>query len=248
MAALVVDSAAPSAAAIHVQVAEAFALDDRGAGLVRAALVLSADHELNASSFAARVVSSTGASMRAAVIAGLAALTGPRHGGATARVEAFFDAVGSGDPDAALRDRLVAGEDVPGFGHPLYPNGDPRAAAILSWLRGVAPDALTIAEAQERLTGRPPMLDFALVALRRARAAAWRRLRSVRPRPHRRLDRACAGAARAAERDPSARRLRRASARLRLRSGRLDSSARYIFPAAPHTVGAAGRSGAHKAL
>jgi citrate synthase len=168
MAALVVDSAAPSAAAIHVQVAEAFALDDRGAGLVRAALVLSADHELNASSFAARVVASTGASMRAAVIAGLAALTGPRHGGATARVEAFFDAVGSGDPDAALRDRLVAGEDAPGFGHPLYPNGDPRAAAILAWLRGAAPDALAIAEAQERLTGRPPMLDFALVALRRA--------------------------------------------------------------------------------
>ncbi len=168
MAALVVDLPEPSAAAIHVQVAEAFALDARGAELVRAALVLSADHELNASSFAARVVASTGASMRAAVIAGLAALTGPRHGGATARVEAFFDAVGSGDPIAALRHRLVAGEDAPGFGHPLYPDGDPRAAAILARLRDAAPDALTIAEAQERLTGRPPMLDFALVALRRA--------------------------------------------------------------------------------
>jgi hypothetical protein len=165
MAALVVDSPAPSAAAIHVQVAEAFALDARGAELVRAALVLSADHELNASSFAARVVASTGASVRAAIIAGLAALTGPRHGGATARVEAFFDAVGSGDPDAVLRDRLIAGEDAPGFGHPLYPNGDPRAAAILAWLRDAAPEARTIAEAQERLTGRPPMLDFALVAL-----------------------------------------------------------------------------------
>jgi citrate synthase len=168
MAALVVGSPAPSAAAIHVQVAEAFALDVRGAELVRAALVLCADHELNPSSFAARVVASTGASVRASTIAGLAALTGPRHGGASARVEAFFDAVGSGDPDAVLRDRLAAGEDAPGFGHPLYPNGDPRAAAILACLRDDARDALAIAEAQERLTGRPPGLDFALVALRRA--------------------------------------------------------------------------------
>jgi hypothetical protein len=59
MAALVVDLAEPSAAAIHIPVAEAFALDARGAELVRTALVLSADHELNASSFAARVVAST---------------------------------------------------------------------------------------------------------------------------------------------------------------------------------------------
>jgi citrate synthase len=168
MAALVVDSPAPSAAAIHIQVAQAFALDARGAELIRAALVLSADHELNASSFTARVVASTGASVRAAIIAGLAALTGPRHGGATARVEAFFDTVGSGDPNAVLRERLAVGEDAPGFGHPLYPNGDPRAAAILAWLRDAAPHALVIAAAQERLTGRPPMLDFALVALRRA--------------------------------------------------------------------------------
>jgi citrate synthase len=140
MAALVLGSPAPSAAAIHVQVAEAFALDARGTELVRAALVLSADHELNASSFAARVVASTGASMRAATIAGLAALTGPRHGGATSRVEAFFDAGGGNDPDAMLRDRLAAGEGAPGFGHPLYPDGDPRAAAILALLRDAAPD------------------------------------------------------------------------------------------------------------
>jgi citrate synthase len=168
MAALVVDLPEPSAAAIHVQVAEAFALDARGAELIRAALVLCADHELNASSFAARVVASTGASMRAAVIAGLAALTGPRHGAATARLEAWFDAVGGGDPDVVLRERLAAGEDAPGFGHPLYPNGDPRAAAILALLPDAAGAALAIAKAQERLTGRLPMLDFALVALRRA--------------------------------------------------------------------------------
>ena len=60
------------------------------------------------------------------------------------------------------------GEDAPGFGHPLYPNGDPRAAAILASLRDAAPHALAIAAAQERLTGRPPMLDVALVALRRS--------------------------------------------------------------------------------
>jgi citrate synthase len=168
MAALVAGREALSADPIHLQAARAFDLCGAGAEAIRKALVLSADHELNASSFAARVVASTGASVRASAVAGLAALTGPRHGGMTARVESLFDSVGREDPGRILRKRLAAGEDIPGFGHPLYPDGDVRAKAILADIDALLPQAHAIADAAERLTGRRPSLDFALVALRRA--------------------------------------------------------------------------------
>jgi citrate synthase len=167
MGALVAGAQAPEAAPIHRQVAKTYGLDLEAAELLRMALVLCADHELNASSFAARVVASTGASLRAAAIAGLAALSGPKHGGLTWRVEALFDAVGDDDPGPVLLKRLAAGEDLPGFGHPLYPEGDPRAAALLFPTSPRHAQARAIAEAAERLTGRLPSLDFALVALRR---------------------------------------------------------------------------------
>ncbi len=73
----------PNGRHIHRQFARAWRLEEAGAEMVRAALVLLADHELNASTFAARVVASTGASLTACVTAGLAALSGPLHGGAT---------------------------------------------------------------------------------------------------------------------------------------------------------------------
>jgi citrate synthase len=168
MAALLADRSVPCAAPIHLQIADALSLDGRAAERLRMALVLCADHEFNASSFAARVVASTEASLRAAAIAGLAALTGPRHGGMTWRVESLFDGVGVGDPTPGLRQRLAAGEDLPGFGHPLYPKGDVRAAAILSEILPELSRGRAIAEAVEELTGRRPSLDFALVALRRA--------------------------------------------------------------------------------
>src|SRR5665213_1069497 len=77
----------PSPRAVHRQLAEAWGLDDAGADLVRRCLVLLADHELNASAFVARCVASTGATPYAVVSAALAALSGRRHGGASARVE-----------------------------------------------------------------------------------------------------------------------------------------------------------------
>ncbi|MFX7785076.1 citrate/2-methylcitrate synthase, partial [Acinetobacter baumannii] len=77
----------------------------------------------------ARCIASTGANLQAAVIGGLAALSGPLHGGTTARVEALLEALDEqDDPAASLRQRLARGEELPGFGHHLYPQGDVRAS------------------------------------------------------------------------------------------------------------------------
>lgn len=157
---------APDKAPIHLQCAQAWALGAQGADLVRMALVLCADHELNASGFTARCVASTGASLRAAVVGGLAALTGGRHGGTTARVEALWDELGETQAPARLRQRLARGETLPGFGHHLYPEGDVRAALLLEMLPRQAPAAALAAEVMA-LTGLAPSVDFALVALRR---------------------------------------------------------------------------------
>jgi citrate synthase len=160
-------SRAPSTDPIHVQCANAWGLDAAGADLVRAALVLCADHELNTSVFTVRCVASTGATLRACVTSGLAALSGPAHGGITARVEAMWDALDSETADVAVRRRLAAGEDLPGFGQPLYPNGDPRAKVLLERLLPFSPQAGQLINVVEHLTGRAPAIGLALVAMRR---------------------------------------------------------------------------------
>jgi citrate synthase len=97
------------------------------------ALILCADHELTASTFAARVTASTGADLYACLGAALHALDGPRHGGASLRVQAVLHEMGRPERAVAVvRERLARGEGVPGFGHPLYPEGDPRAVALLA--------------------------------------------------------------------------------------------------------------------
>lgn len=158
---------APDAAPLHRHCAAAWGLDPAGAEAIRRALVLCADHELNASGFTARCVASAGASLRAAVVGGLAALSGSRHGGMTARVEALWDGLDGAGPAASLRRQLAGRARLPGFGHPLYPAGDPRAAAILAPLLAEDPRLRAVAAAAEDLTGARPALDFALVALRR---------------------------------------------------------------------------------
>src|SRR5450830_270545 len=161
----------PSATAIHEQCARAWQLDAEGAELVRMALVLCADHELNASSFTARCVASTGTSLRASVIAGLAALTGGKHGGTTARVEAMFDEIdiqaGSKKVADKMQQRLARGEDLPGFGHHLYPDGDVRAIALLENILPQHPAWQEMIKAAHALIGHHPSVDFALVAVRR---------------------------------------------------------------------------------
>ncbi|OBU88357.1 citrate synthase family protein [Chromobacterium subtsugae] len=157
----------PDAAPIHLQCARAWGVDAEGAELIRMALVLCADHELNASSFTARCIASTGASLRAAVVGGLAALTGGRHGATTARGEALLDEIGDDDSGQKMRERLARGEDLPGFGHHLYPNGDVRAIALLARILPHRPRLKTMVEQGLALTGQPPSVDFALVAVRR---------------------------------------------------------------------------------
>jgi citrate synthase len=138
------------------------------------ALIACADHELNVSAFAVRVVASTRSSPYDAVTAGLAALRGPLHGGHTARVEALLDEAGSPERlGRTVRERVRRGKPVPGFGHPLYPDGDPRATLLFSAIAEAWPrsrDAAFARAAREagRTLGGEPTLDFGLVLLRRA--------------------------------------------------------------------------------
>ncbi|HZQ01852.1 MAG TPA: citrate synthase, partial [Reyranella sp.] len=165
----------PADRPIHEQLAEAWHCSRDDARLIRAALVLSADHEFNASAFAARVVASTGANLYASTMAGLAAITGPRHGGLTRLVRTLFDELAETDElRGALAKRLGEGPALPGFGHPLYPDGDVRAVTLFEMMREALPRsselarAEQIAEAGEALTNRQPNIDFATVTLERA--------------------------------------------------------------------------------
>lgn len=166
-------AAQPSAQPIHRIMVTSWRKDEAGLfDVVRCALVLCADHELNASSFATRVAASTGASLHAAVCAGLATLSGPQHGGAAARAHAFIqEMLRERKPSDRVRERLRRGEPLPGFGHPLYPDGDPRAAVLLDALQTMRPRPAKLSsierliEAVHAQCGRRPNLDFALAAI-----------------------------------------------------------------------------------
>lgn len=160
---------------VHRRLQQHWRAGDEAAEILRRALVLCADHELNASSFAARVVASTGASLHACVGAGLAALSGPLHGGVTGLIDEQWDEWHADGLTLTplLSSRLESNwHDGPpahcaGFGHLLYPQGDPRGRALLQCL---PPD-----ERRQRLldrvdgqTGLQPSLDYALVAVQRA--------------------------------------------------------------------------------
>ena len=163
----------PPSGPVHRLLARSWRPDDEAfEDLVRAALVLCADHELNVSAFAARVVASTGAHLHATVCGGLAALSGPRHGGATARAYALIaETLQAPSPRDAIAQRWQRGDDLPGFRHALYPQGDPRAAELLERLRGHAPDSAllnaldTIIETTEEISGQRPNIDFMLAAI-----------------------------------------------------------------------------------
>lgn len=136
--------------------------------LIRRALILLADHELNASTFAARVAVSTGTSIYDALAAALATLKGPRHGGASARAARFLAALPASGPDDAIKQRRAEGERLPGFGHPLYRAEDPRAVALLAALEAAGADRrLTrdVVTAAREIAGVDPNVDYALAVL-----------------------------------------------------------------------------------
>jgi citrate synthase len=144
--------------------------------LVDRALVLSADHELNASTFAVRVAASAGADLYACVAAGIATLSGPLHGGESDRLEALLRVVSTpGRARAVLRAHIERGDRLPGFGHALYPAGDPRAPPLLDAARALAPRATRTLDAVidevRRTLGLEANIDAGLVAVARALGA-----------------------------------------------------------------------------
>ena len=146
-------------------------------GLLRAtsaALVLLADHELAASTLAARVAASVRADPYAVVGTGLGAMSGALHGGASLGAETLMAAAsGPDDVPRVVAELLRRGEKVPGFGHFVYRGGDPRAIVLLDLVRGAAPKSLRLAVAdavlaEVRQKSLPePNIDFAIATLAR---------------------------------------------------------------------------------
>lgn len=98
-------------------------------------LISTVDHGFNASTFTARVIASTGADLVACLVGGLGALSGPLHGGAPSRALDTLDAIGTPERiDGWIRERVLAGDRIMGFGHAVYRTEDPRSRM----LRGVA--------------------------------------------------------------------------------------------------------------
>jgi citrate synthase len=140
--------------------------------VLRAALVLLADHELASSTLAARVAASVRADPYAVVTAGLGVLGGTLHGGASLGAETMLaDARSGPDASRAVTDRLRRGERIPGFGHAVYRSGDRRATFLLDAIRTAAPNNARVTSAETVLAtaerhGLPaPSIDFALATL-----------------------------------------------------------------------------------
>jgi citrate synthase len=134
------------------------------------ALVLLADHDLAASTLAARVAASTRAHPYAVIAAGLGTLRGPLHGAASHDVVALLRDAQRRGATAAIGDALRAGRGITGWGHFLYPDGDPRATVLFDLAADASNDRAALAVIEDvgaimadRL-GQPPNVDFALAA------------------------------------------------------------------------------------
>ena len=149
---------------LHLRFAQGWKQSTRVADLLRTAMVLLADHELTSSAFVARIAASTGASLPACLLAGLTTLSGPLHGDASGRVQALFGDVMRLGEDKVMDHHLSTGLPLAGFGHHLYPDGDPRAAALLALFEPPEGIARFIEKVTD-LTGMQPNIDVALAAL-----------------------------------------------------------------------------------
>ena len=162
-------NAEPSSELLHQQIAKAWAPDNKHApDLIRRALVLLADHELNASTFTVRCAASTGLSLYDAIIAGLAALKGPMHGGAGVLASRLVKTLIDQDAEPVIRERVALGERFAGFGHGVYKRGDPRAMSLLNALTRAGAARKFTREVPERIaeaTGEFVNIDYALAVL-----------------------------------------------------------------------------------
>jgi citrate synthase len=154
---------------LHLQIARAWAPNNKhAADLIRRALVLLADHELNASTFTVRCAASTGLNLYDAIIAGLVALKGPRHGGAGVLAAQLVKTLVDSEVALLIRERVARGERFAGFGHGVYKHGDPRAHALLEALACAGAAEKLTREIPERIaeaTGEFVNIDYALAVL-----------------------------------------------------------------------------------
>lgn len=141
------------------------------ASALNAALVLLADHDLAASTLAARIAASTRADPYSVVLAGLGVFAGAAHGGASGPVHELLQVAATDHAGPVVAERLATGEHLAGFGHFLYPDGDPRAIALLELVRGACDDERRLATCEQVLDlarthiGVEPNVDFAIAAL-----------------------------------------------------------------------------------
>lgn len=152
--------------------------DPESARALDVALILRAENELNPSTFAARVIASTGADLYAGVIGALSALSGPRHGWHTRHVLAALEEIGQPDNTGEwVRERLARSAKLPGFGHQVYKGEDPRTVLLRTLAErecGKAGRMELYQSAREleslalRETGQHPIVDFYLAPLYRA--------------------------------------------------------------------------------
>jgi citrate synthase len=149
---------------LHQRLARGWKQPRAVAELLRVALVLLADHELTSSAFAARIAASTGASLPSSLLAGITTLSGPLHGDASGRVRSLFADVSRLGEDKVVDHYLSSALPIAGFGHHLYPDGDPRAKALLA-LFEPPPEIMGFIQRVTTLTGKKPNIDIALAAL-----------------------------------------------------------------------------------
>ena len=124
--------------------------DPRHVKAIDAYWISAAEHGMNASTFTARVIASTGADVAAALSGAVGALSGPLHGGAPSRVLAMLDEVQRvGDAERVVRDKLDRGERLMGFGHRVYRAEDPRARVLRRTARKLGSKRVEVAEALE---------------------------------------------------------------------------------------------------
>ena len=116
-------------------------------------MILTIDHGFNASTFTARVVTSTGADLAAAIVAAVGALSGPLHGGAPSRALAMLDAIGTADrAEAYIRHAVEDGDRIMGFGHRVYKTDDPRSLLLRSVTERLGGPLVELSQSVERTT------------------------------------------------------------------------------------------------